>query len=44
MIVFQLNQDIPIWNNKQFVHQSNLVGGDGPILEVRKAFEVFQNG
>jgi hypothetical protein len=42
MIIFQLNQDIPIWNNKQFVHRSNLVAGDGPILEVRRAFEYFK--
>lgn len=41
MVSHQLEQDIPIWNNKKYVHQSKLVSGDGPLLKLRKAFYEF---
>jgi phenylpropionate dioxygenase-like ring-hydroxylating dioxygenase large terminal subunit len=35
-IVKQLNEDIPIWENKQYVARPVLCDGDGPIAEFRR--------
>lgn len=37
-LVFQVGQDIPIWEHKRFTPQPLLVEGDGPILAYRKQY------
>ena len=37
-LVKQVNQDIPIWNNKRFNAEPLLVQGDGPILAYRRQY------
>jgi 3-ketosteroid 9alpha-monooxygenase subunit A len=40
-IVFQVKQDIPIWENKVYVDTPVLCDGDGPIAKYRKWFQQF---
>jgi phenylpropionate dioxygenase-like ring-hydroxylating dioxygenase large terminal subunit len=40
-IVRQVEQDIPIWENKVYVEQPVLCDGDGPIAKYRKWFQQF---
>ncbi len=40
-IVRQLNQDIPIWENKKYLHRIRLCDGDGPIMDIRHWFKQF---
>ncbi len=40
-LVKQINQDIPIWNNKKCEMHPMLVKGDGPILAYRKQYERY---
>lgn len=40
-IVKQLNEDIPIWENKKFLPQLRLCDGDGPIMDIRRWFKQF---
>ncbi len=40
-LVKQVNQDIPIWNNKIYRAQPLLVKGDGPMLAYRRAYQRF---
>ena len=40
-IVRQLNEDIPIWENKRYLPQMRLCDGDGPIMDVRHWFKQF---
>ncbi len=40
-IVRQLNEDIPIWENKKYLHRLRLCDGDGPIMEIRHWFKQF---
>jgi hypothetical protein len=40
-IVRQVEQDIPIWNNKIYRPEPNLCDGDGPIAQFRKWFSQF---
>jgi 3-ketosteroid 9alpha-monooxygenase subunit A len=37
-LVFQVGQDIPIWEHKRFQAKPMLVEGDGPILSYRKQY------
>jgi phenylpropionate dioxygenase-like ring-hydroxylating dioxygenase large terminal subunit len=37
----QINQDLPIWNNKRYVPRPIIVQGDGPVLAYRSAFARF---
>jgi hypothetical protein len=39
--VFQVNQDIPIWENKRYQSDPILCDGDGPINKYRKWFRQF---
>jgi hypothetical protein len=34
--VKQLNEDIPIWENKRYLERPLLCDGDGPIAEFRR--------
>lgn len=40
-IVHQVEQDIPIWENKRYVDSPVLCDGDGPIAKYRKWFQQF---
>ena len=40
-LVKQINQDIPIWNNKKCEERPLLVKGDGPILAYRKQYDRY---
>jgi phenylpropionate dioxygenase-like ring-hydroxylating dioxygenase large terminal subunit len=40
-LVKQVNQDIPIWNNKIYKEQPLLVKGDGPMLAYREQYQRF---
>jgi 3-ketosteroid 9alpha-monooxygenase subunit A len=40
-IARQVEQDIPIWNNKIYRPEPNLCDGDGPIAQFRKWFSQF---
>lgn len=40
-VVFQVGQDIPIWENKTYVESPVLCDGDGPIAKYRKWFQQF---
>ena len=40
-IVKQVNQDIPIWENKRYLPDPLLVQGDGPILAYRRNYQRF---
>lgn len=40
-IVFQLEQDMPIWENKRYEPRPTLVRGDGPILDYRKQYAKY---
>lgn len=40
-IVRQVNQDIPIWENKMYRESPILCDGDGPIAKYRKWFQQF---
>ena len=40
-LVKQVQQDIPIWNNKKCETRPLLVKGDGPILAYRKQYERY---
>lgn len=40
-VVFQVGQDIPIWENKKFEANPILCDGDGPINKYRKWFNQF---
>ena len=35
-IVKQMNEDVPIWENKSFLPRPNLCDGDGPIADYRR--------
>ena len=37
----QMEQDIPIWENKAFLAQPKLCDGDGPIAEFRRWCDQF---
>ena len=43
-IVKQMNEDIPIWENKQYVAKPTLCDGDGPIAEYRRWCRQFYSG
>jgi len=43
-IVRQVEQDIPIWENKVYVENPVLCDGDGPIAKYRKWFGQFYAG
>ena len=40
-IVKQMNEDIPIWENKRYLERPMLCDGDGPIAQYRKWCEQF---
>lgn len=40
-LVKQVNQDIPIWNNKIYKQNPLLVKGDGPMLAYREQYQRF---
>ena len=40
-LVKQVNQDIPIWNNKIYMKEPLLVQGDGPMLAYRRQYARF---
>ena len=40
-VVFQVGQDIPIWENKTYLEAPILCDGDGPIAKYRKWFQQF---
>ncbi|MBW2939934.1 Rieske 2Fe-2S domain-containing protein [Zhongshania aquimaris] len=40
-IVHQVEQDIPIWENKVYLDDPTLCDGDGPIAKYRKWFQQF---
>jgi phenylpropionate dioxygenase-like ring-hydroxylating dioxygenase large terminal subunit len=40
-LVKQVNQDIPIWNNKIYMKKPLLVKGDGPMLAYREQYARF---
>ncbi len=40
-IVKQMNEDIPIWENKQYLERPALCDGDGPIAEYRRWMRQF---
>lgn len=40
-LVKQVNQDIPIWNNKVYMKKPLLVKGDGPMLAYRQQYARF---
>ena len=40
-VVFQVGQDIPIWENKVYLDSPILCDGDGPIAKYRKWFQQF---
>ena len=40
-VVFQVGQDIPIWENKAYLESPVLCDGDGPIAKYRKWFQQF---
>jgi 3-ketosteroid 9alpha-monooxygenase subunit A len=40
-LVKQVEQDIPIWNNKIYRPEPMLVKGDGPMLAYRRAYQRF---
>ena len=40
-LVKQVNQDIPIWNNKKCEERPLLVKGDGPILAYRRQYDRY---
>ena len=40
-IVKQMNEDIPIWENKQYLERPVLCDGDGPIAEFRRWMRQF---
>jgi nitrite reductase/ring-hydroxylating ferredoxin subunit len=42
-LVKQVNQDIPIWNNKIYRTEPLLVKGDGPMLAYRRQYARFYN-
>ena len=43
-IVKQMNEDIPIWENKIFLERPKLCDGDGPIGEYRRWARQFYSG
>ena len=40
-IMFQVDQDMPIWEHKRFEPRPTLVRGDGPILDYRKQYAQY---
>jgi len=40
-IVKQMNEDIPIWENKRYLERPTLCDGDGPIAEFRRWMRQF---
>jgi 3-ketosteroid 9alpha-monooxygenase subunit A len=40
-IRYQVEQDIPIWENKVYLDSPILCDGDGPIAKYRKWFQQF---
>ena len=40
-IVKQMNEDVPIWENKKYLPRPTLCDGDGPIAEFRRWCEQF---
>jgi hypothetical protein len=42
--VFQVGQDIPIWEHKIYLENPVLCDGDGPIAKYRKWFQQFYAG
>lgn len=40
-IVYQVGQDIPIWQNKKYLESPILCDGDGPIAKYRRWFSQF---
>lgn len=40
-VIFQLEQDIPIWEHKRYLIRPLLVKGDGPILAYRKQYAQY---
>ena len=40
-IIFQLEQDIPIWTHKRFEPAPKLVKGDGPIMAYRRSYAQY---
>lgn len=40
-VVFQVGQDIPIWEHKTYLESPILCDGDGPIAKYRKWFQQF---
>lgn len=40
-VIFQLEQDIPIWENKKYQPRPLLVRGDGPILAYRRQYAKY---
>jgi phenylpropionate dioxygenase-like ring-hydroxylating dioxygenase large terminal subunit len=40
-LVKQINQDVPIWENKRYATQPLLVEGDGPVLAYRQQYARF---
>jgi hypothetical protein len=40
-IVHQVEQDLPIWENKVYLESPVLCDGDGPIAKYRKWFQQF---
>ncbi len=40
-LLSQIEQDIPIWNNKQNMEKPLLVQGDGPILAYRRNYDKY---
>ena len=40
-IVHQVEQDMPIWENKKYLAAPILCDGDGPIAKYRKWFQQF---
>jgi phenylpropionate dioxygenase-like ring-hydroxylating dioxygenase large terminal subunit len=43
-VVFQVGQDIPIWEHKIYLENPVLCDGDGPIAKYRKWFQQFYAG
>jgi phenylpropionate dioxygenase-like ring-hydroxylating dioxygenase large terminal subunit len=41
MMVFQVGQDVPIWENKKYLNKPLLCDSDGPINKYRKWFSQF---
>jgi hypothetical protein len=40
-VKYQVEQDIPIWENKVYLDAPILCDGDGPIAKYRKWFQQF---